>query len=69
MTMAIDGWIMIGIMVFVLVAQGLLWAWVFTTRRRVAPDVKVMNLRELYDQSRKAIDDYYRRIQQNRRVR
>lgn len=64
--MAIDGWIMIGIMVFVLVAQGLLWAWVFLQRRRVAPDVKVMNLRELYDLSRKSIDDYYRRIQQNR---
>jgi hypothetical protein len=67
--MALDGWIMLGIMVFVIVAQGLLWAWVFVERRRVAPDVKIMNLRELYDQSRKAIDDYYRRIQQSRRSR
>jgi hypothetical protein len=67
--MAIDGWIMIGIMVFVLVAQGLLWAWVFTERRRVAPDVKIMNLRELYDLSRKSIDNYYRRIQQGRKAR
>lgn len=66
--MAIDGWIMIGIMMFVLVAQGLLWAWVFTERRRVAPDVKVMNLRELYDLSRKSIDDYYRRMQQRRKA-
>lgn len=65
--MAIDGWIMVGIMVFVLVAQGFLWAWVFVQRRRVAPDVKIMNLRELYDLSRKAIDDYYRRTQQGKR--
>ncbi len=67
--MAIDGWIMLGIMAFVLVAQGLLWAWVFTERKRVAPDVKIMNLRELYDLARKGIDDYYRRAQQNRRPR
>jgi hypothetical protein len=67
--MAIDGWIMIGIMLFVLVAQGLLWSWVFIQRRRVAPDVKVMNLRELYDLARSSIDDYYRRTQQNRRAR
>jgi hypothetical protein len=67
--MAIDGWIMVGIMVFVIVAQGFLWAWVFVQRRRVAPDVKVMNLRELYDLSRKAIDDFYRRNEQNRRAR
>jgi hypothetical protein len=57
-----DGWIMFGIMVFVIVAQGLLWSWVFIERRRKVPDVKIMNLRELYELSRRAIDDYYRKI-------
>jgi hypothetical protein len=57
-----DGWIMFGIMVFVIVAQGALWAWVFIERKRKVPDVKIMNLRELYDLSRGAIDDYYRKL-------
>jgi hypothetical protein len=57
-----DGWIMFGIMFFVIVAQGLLWAWVFIERRRKVPDVKIMNLRELYDASRRGIDEYYRRL-------
>lgn len=57
-----DGWIMFGIMVFVIVAQGLLWSWVFIERRRKVPDVKIMNLRELYDAARRGIDDYYKRV-------
>lgn len=57
-----DGWIMFGIMIFVIVAQGLLWSWVFIERRRKTPDVKIMNLRELYDAARRGIDDYYRRL-------
>lgn len=57
-----DGWIMFGIMVFVIVAQGLLWSWVFIQKRRVAPDVKIMNLRELYEASRRGIDGYYRQL-------
>jgi hypothetical protein len=64
-----DGLAMVGIMAFVIVAQGLLWAWVFLERRRVAPDVKIMNLRELYDQARAAIDSYYRRASESRRRR
>ncbi|GAB4443342.1 MAG: hypothetical protein OHK0015_43180 [Chloroflexi bacterium OHK40] len=63
-----DGWIMLGIVVFVMVAQGLLWSWVFLERRRVAPDVKFMNLRELYDLTRQAIDDFYQR-RRGRRMR
>lgn len=62
-----DGWIMFGIMVFVIVAQGLLWSWVFIERRRKVPDVKVMNLRELYDASRRAIDSYYRSLRNRAR--
>lgn len=61
-----DGWIMFGIMLFVIVAQGLLWAWVFIERRRKVPDVKIMNLRELYDAARRGIDDYYRRVRSRR---
>lgn len=62
-----DGWIMLGIMVFVIVAQGLLWSWVFIERRRKVPDVKVMNMRELYDAARQGIDGYYQRMRANRR--
>jgi hypothetical protein len=62
-----DGWIMLGIMVFVIVAQGLLWSWVFIERRRKVPDVKVMNLRELYDAARQGIDGYYQRMRTSRR--
>ncbi|MFV9507823.1 MAG: hypothetical protein AB4911_25015 [Oscillochloridaceae bacterium umkhey_bin13] len=57
-----DGWIMFGIMMFVIVAQGLLWSWVFIERRRKVPDAKIMNLRELYDASRQWIDNYYRKV-------
>lgn len=57
-----DGWIMFGIMLFVIVAQGVLWAWVFIERRRKIPDVKIMNLRELYDAARSGIDNMYRRV-------
>jgi hypothetical protein len=62
-----DGWIMLGIMVFVIVAQGLLWSWVLIERRRKVPDVKVMNLRELYDAARQGIDGYYKRMRASRR--
>lgn len=62
-----DGLIMFGIMIFVLVAQGVLWAWVFTERKRKVPEAKIMNLRELYEWSRKGIEDYYRRQVENRR--
>jgi hypothetical protein len=61
-----DGWIMLGIVAFVMVAQGLLWSWVFVQKRRVAPDVKIMNLRELYDLARASIDDFYRRQSERR---
>lgn len=56
-----DGLVMLGIMLFVLIAQGALWAWVFIQRRNRIPDVKIMNLRELYDLSRQSIDAAYRR--------
>ena len=56
-----DGWIMLAIVVFVMLAQGLLWSWVFIQKQRVAPDVKIMNLRELSDQLRKTIDDFSQR--------
>lgn len=54
-------WIMVGIVVFVMAGQALLWSWVFLERRRKIPDVKIFNIRELFDGARKLIDDYYRR--------
>jgi hypothetical protein len=33
------------------------------------PDAKIMNLRELYDQSRQAIDEYYRSLRSRPRQR
>lgn len=62
-----DGWIMFGIMLFVIVAQGVLWSWVFIERRRKVPDVKIMNLRELYAAARQSIDNYYARLRSRRR--
>ena len=62
-----DGWIMFGIMVFVIIAQGVLWAWVFMERNRKIPGVKIMNLRELYDAARSGIDNYYRQLRARRR--
>jgi hypothetical protein len=56
-------WIMVGIVVFVMAGQALLWSWVFLERRRKIPDVKIFNFRELVDGARKLIDDYYRRRQ------
>jgi len=48
-------------MLFVLVAQGILWAWVFAERNRKIPDVKIMNWRELLEMSQKGIEEAYRR--------
>lgn len=56
-----DGLIMLGIMLFVLIAQGMLWAWVFAERNRKIPDVKILNWSELMEQSRQAIEEAYRR--------
>ena len=56
-------WIMIGIVVFVMAGQALLWSWVFLERRRKIPDVKIFNIRELFDGARKQIDDFYNRRQ------
>ena len=54
-----DGWIMVGIMVFVLIAQTALWMWVLIEKRNKAPDVEIINLRELLESSRRSIDEYY----------
>jgi len=54
-----DGWIMVGIMVFVLIAQTALWMWVLIEKRKKAPDVEIINMRELLESSRRSIDEYY----------
>ncbi|RRR75074.1 MAG: hypothetical protein EI684_05590 [Candidatus Viridilinea halotolerans] len=56
--MAIDGWVMIGIMVFVLLAQTALWVWVLLERRSKLSDIDIVNWREMYNSARKAIDEY-----------
>ncbi|NTU84375.1 MAG: hypothetical protein HGA45_34270 [Chloroflexales bacterium] len=62
-----DGWIMFGIMVFVIIAQGALWAWVLIEKRNKIPDVPIMNWRELVEISRRGIEDYYRQLRTKRR--
>jgi hypothetical protein len=53
--------VMIGIVVFVMAAQAVLWSWVLLRRRKVAPDVAIFNWRELYDATRAWIDSFSRR--------
>ncbi len=57
-----DGWIMVGIMVFVLIAQTALWMWVLIEKRNKAPDVEIINMRELLESSRRSIDEYYNQM-------
>ena len=57
-----DGWIMVGIMVFVLIAQTALWMWVLIEKRNKAPDVEIINMRELIESSRRSIDEYYNQM-------
>ncbi len=61
-----DGWIMFGIMLFVIVAQGVLWSWVLIERRRKVPDAKIMNLREMIEFSREAIEKSYNKMRSRR---
>jgi uncharacterized membrane protein YbhN (UPF0104 family) len=57
-----DGfWFKAIFVVCVVIAQGLLWSWVFIRRRQVVPEVRIFNFRELYDLTRAAIDRLYRR--------
>lgn len=62
-----DVWIMIGIMVFVLIAQAGLWIWVILERRRKLPDVEVLNWRDLYNSARRAVDEYDKSMRYRRR--
>lgn len=62
-----DGLIMFGIMVFVIVAQGALWAWVLIEKRKKVPDVPIMNWRELVEASRRGVVDYYNQMRTPRR--
>jgi hypothetical protein len=57
-----DGfWFKAIFVLFVVIAQGLLWSWVFIRRRQVVPEVKIFNFREIYDWARAEIDRFYRR--------
>ncbi len=55
-----DGWIMIGIVVFVMIGQAVLWGWVFIERQRKIPDVKIINWQELVADAKRMADDYYK---------
>jgi hypothetical protein len=59
-------WIMVGIVLFVMAGQAVLWSWVLIERRRKIPDVKIFNIRELFDGARKLIDEYYNRRERAR---
>ncbi len=65
--MAGDGWIMLGIMLFVIVAQGALWVWVLLEKRNKAPDVPIVNWQELIETSRRAIEDAARQVRTKQR--
>jgi hypothetical protein len=45
--LSVDQWIMLGIVVFVMLGQAVLWSWVFIMKRQVAPDVRIFNWAEL----------------------
>ncbi|NJM06368.1 hypothetical protein HC891_09490 [Candidatus Gracilibacteria bacterium] len=47
--MSFDQLVMLGIVVFVMLGQAILWSWVFIKKRQVAPDVRIFNWRELRD--------------------
>lgn len=54
-----DFWYMLGIVVFVMLAQAALWSWVLIERRRKVPDVPIFNWRELQTAARQLADRYY----------
>lgn len=57
-----DGfWFKAAFVLAVVIAQGILWSWVFIRRQQVAPDVKIFNFREIYDWTRAELDRLSRR--------
>jgi hypothetical protein len=62
-----DGWVMLGIMLFVLLGQAALWSWVFVQWQRKAPEVQPPNPRELYDAARTGVAAARRSLQERRR--
>lgn len=61
-----DFWVMLGIMIFVILGQAVLWSWVLIERRRKAPDVPILNWPELVVSARKLADDYYKQFTRRR---
>ncbi|MBX0326302.1 hypothetical protein K2Z83_01160 [Oscillochloris sp. ZM17-4] len=57
-------WIMIGIVVFVMISQAVLWSWVLIERQRKIPDVKIFNWQELVAEAQKIADNYYKAMGQ-----
>ncbi|WP_129626747.1 hypothetical protein [Candidatus Oscillochloris fontis] len=61
-----DGWIMIGIVVFVMIGQAVLWGWVLIEHQRKIPDVKILNWQELVSDAKRMADDYYKMMSPKR---
>lgn len=59
-------WIMLGIMIFVIIAQVVLWVWVVSERNRKIPDVKIFNFKEIGATWREWADNYYRSFRERR---
>jgi hypothetical protein len=57
-----DLWIMIGIVVFVVIGQAVLWSWVLIERQRKVPDVKIFNWKELTAEAQKIAENYYKTV-------
>lgn len=53
-------WVMIGIVVFVMIGQVVLWSWVFIEHQRKIPNVAIFNWDELVADAKRMADDYYR---------
>ena len=57
-----DGfWFKVIFVIGVIIAQGVLWSWALLRKRAVAPDVKVFNFRELFEQAKASIESFYAR--------
>ncbi|NTV64556.1 MAG: hypothetical protein HGA65_13615 [Oscillochloris sp.] len=55
------GWVvMLGIVVFVMLGQVVLWSWVFIQRQRKLPGVRVSNWDDIVVWAKDLADGYYR---------
>lgn len=53
-------WIMVGIVVFVMIGQAVLWSWVLIERQRRIPGVQIFNWDEMVAWARELAEGYYK---------